>query len=506
MSLIRNLGDKIMSSWNLDKTAIIDTGKIPHLKFSYRSLDALANGVANGLTVKNFKRGMKCAIVAENSAEYLAVYYGILRAGLVVVPLNIKYPAETIKNILDQSECSIVFCTSDLKHLIPDHLPVISFGLELSNFIKPGYFTAVVPKEDEAALLMFTSGSSDKPRGVVISHKNFGWKIMKTAHEVGAVVGSPEFLHLACGPLYHMNALSSSEVILASHGTLVLLPRFNAAAVAESIDQYKIKSISCVPTVLALLFKDLDIDKFNLSSVKFVNSASAPLTQNLISLIKKYFFNALDGIQNNYGLTEVGPRLFGRHPTNKKRPELSVGYPIPGIEYRIVDRVLQIKSPSVMKEYYKNSELSQKNTTADGFYITNDLFEIDDDGFYYFLGRADDMIVCGGENIYLSSIEQILEKHHAINLAIAVPLEDDIKGLKPYAFIELKNNSMITEGEVQQLLTKHLPYYAHPRKIWKMTQVPVTGTNKIDILLLKNIARNLLLNPELKDYSFIRSL
>jgi acyl-coenzyme A synthetase/AMP-(fatty) acid ligase len=211
-------------------------------------------------------------------------------------------------------------------------------------------------------------------------------------------------------------------------------------------------------------------------SVKLVRLTSAPTSSATFQKAKRIFPNA--NIRLGYGLTEVGSSLFGNHPF-LPTPETSVGYPLADIEYRLTNDVLEIKSPSMLIAY---TDLDKSKITKDGFFITNDRFEIDKDGFYYFTGRADDVFACGGIKIYPSEIEKILEQYEGVETAAVIKLEDKIKGFKPYAFIKSQHD--ISQLDLENYVRSKMPFSHCPRKIWIVKDFPYTSIGKIDKLSL----------------------
>jgi acyl-CoA synthetase (AMP-forming)/AMP-acid ligase II len=197
-------------------------------------------------------------------------------------------------------------------------------------------------------------------------------------------------------------------------------------------------------------------------------------------------------ITNAYGTTEGGPVVFGPHPKGIPQPVLSVGYPHRDVTLRLVNDVLEIKSPGLMLGYHKaDSRVPPLASpfTEDGFYITGDMFRVDQDGFYFFIGRSDDMFVSGGENIYPTEVERLLESHPAVDQAAVVPVDDDIKGQKPVAFVVRKSNVAVTEDDLKQHCLQNAPAYQHPRFVWFVENLPLASTNKIDKSELKARAR-----------------
>jgi acyl-CoA synthetase (AMP-forming)/AMP-acid ligase II len=200
-------------------------------------------------------------------------------------------------------------------------------------------------------------------------------------------------------------------------------------------------------------------------------------------------------VTNAYGTTEAGPVVFGPHPKGLKQPEMSVGYPHPQVQLRLVDGdnrdaeqgVLEMKSPAVMNGYHNRPDVPPP-ITKDGFYITGDVLRRDENGFYYFVGRSDDMFVSGGENIYPSDVERMLERHPDVAQAAVVPVEDDIKGQKPVAFIIPKAGHTPSEDEIKKYALANAPAYQHPRFVWFVDDLPLASTNKVDRNLLRRTA------------------
>ena len=196
--------------------------------------------------------------------------------------------------------------------------------------------------------------------------------------------------------------------------------------------------------MIAMMLREHDLmARTDLSSVQFVRMGSAPVSQSLMQALHRALPQAK--VTNAYGTTEAGPVVFGPHPRGLPQPETSVGYPHPKVAVRLVDGgdraatqgELEMKCPAMMLGYHNRPDLPVP-ITADGFYRTGDVFRRDADGFYYFLGRTDDMFVSGGENIYPGDVERMLERHPAVAQATVVPIDDDIKGTKPVAFIIAK--------------------------------------------------------------------
>jgi acyl-CoA synthetase (AMP-forming)/AMP-acid ligase II len=220
-----------------------------------------------------------------------------------------------------------------------------------------------------------------------------------------------------------MNALALAQFASLAHATVVLLPQFNARSYIEAIAIHRCTWLTSVPPMMAMMMRETDLmQATDFSCVQFIRMGSAPVTQSLIDQLRAYFPKA--SILNGYGTTEAGPVVFGPHPKGVAQPELSVGYPHPQVSLRIQgggdEGVLEMKSPANMDGYHNLPELTRKVMTADGYYITGDVFRRDADGFHYFVGRTDDMFVSGAENLYPGEIEKMLERHAAVEQACVV--------------------------------------------------------------------------------------
>jgi long-chain acyl-CoA synthetase len=493
MASFTNLGDLIVRSRDLSKTAIIDLGgeRAPR-EYSYRDLDEGANGVANALVQRGLQRGDRVAILSANRAEYLMAYYGIMRAGMVAVPVNFKFPRETIHFIIKDSGAKLVFCDEARRPDCPPGLPAVNFSRDDSgnapaietgflSFLGGAQFDIVQPRPDEPAMFLYTSGSTGTPKGVVLSHQSHIWVV-----EARLAPGLDQHRYLIAAPLYHMNALALSKLACAAHATIILLPQFTARAYIEAIERYRATWLTAVPPMMAMMLRESDLmARTDLSSVQFIRMGSAPVSQSLMQAIHRALPKA--AVTNAYGTTEAGPVVFGPHPKGLKQPEMSVGYPHPQVQLRLVDGdnrdadqgVLEMKCPAVMNGYHNRPDVPPP-ITQDGYYITGDVFRRDENGFHYFVGRTDDMFVSGGENIYPADVERMLERHPAVAQAAVVPVDDDIKGQKPVAFVIPKSGQTPSEDEVKKFALAHAPAYQHPRFVWFVDELPLASTNKVD--------------------------
>jgi long-chain acyl-CoA synthetase len=477
-----NLGDLIDRSQDLNRLAIVDL-RLPDAprEYTYADMERLSGGVARYLQSRDLPKGSRIAVAALNRAEYIAVYFGVMRAGHVIVPVNIKLPKDIIEFIVDDSSIRLAFADAAARDKLPSGLETIDFDDAGRNgfaaLVKPSAFDTVTPGAGDLAQILYTSGSTGRPKGVLLSHAGQLW-VLKAKTLPAEFAREHQVL---AQPLFHMNGLIVTKCIFLGGASLVVMPSFNPVAYTEAMAKYKITSAFAIPTMFARVVKVLDErPDIDLSSIKQIVLASAPLTQALIDRVRAAVPTA--SVSNN--------------PDGVPTPDLSVGYPVPGSEVRLVDGpdkdhgTLMMRNPAVMVGYQNLPEKTAQ-VIKDGWYISGDVMRRDKNGFFFFFGRADDMFVCSGENIYPLEVEKMLERHPAVAQASVVPLPDDERGQVPVAFIVPVAGARPTVDEIKKFAIDNGPAYNHPRRVEFRADLPLAGTNKIDRNMLTKRAREL---------------
>jgi acyl-CoA synthetase (AMP-forming)/AMP-acid ligase II len=495
---IRNLGSIGSPFRDKGHLAIIDLRDPQHPReIDYPQYHSACDAVARGLIKRGFKPGTRVGLLCSNRAEFLEIFYGTMRAGVVPVMMGILQPADTLAWIIKDADVEMVFCEAPLREKLPAETPVVIIdggGEEgLAALMDPGPFEAFKPEYDSPAFVAYTSGSTGRPKGALLSHRAHSWvaEMISTDRDF-----SPADRMVVAAPLYHKHGMNSIKCVLYGGSTVVLMPKFNARAYIEAINTYRMTVVSGVPTMLAMMLQQRDLlAGRDYSFVRLATMGGAPASDELIDQVADLFKNAK--INLIFGITETSAALFGRHPQGLPRPRHSVGYPIKGNEFKLVGGetpdfgTLHVRGPGMMSGYLNNPEQMAKRIDGEGWYNTGDVLRRDELGWYYFIGRSDDMFTTSGHNIYPAEVELMLERHENIDQAIVVPAPDKIKYTVPYAFIVKRAGSALTEEDVKQHSLKNAPPHQYPRKVIFVDALPLNTIGKIDRRKLEAEAKRL---------------
>lgn len=505
---VRNLG-AIAAPWaGTDRIAFVDvTGDDGPVTVEYAQFDDRSARIAGALISDGLQAGDRVAILADNAVDHGAAYLAMPRAGLVTVPLNTQQPPTKLAEMVDDADARLIIHDAANKAALPPGVAAIELGTdEWADWL-----AAVDPLEpvdvqpDHVAVQMYTSGSTGRPKGVLLSH---GGQLFSIEQYVGGVLPmDPDDRLMVSAPMYHKNAGMQLKMALRLGGTVILLPRFDAATYLRVVAEHGATAVSGVPTMFALMAAQHElVANLDLSSVRRASIGSAPMTQALFDQASALFPSAT--VTNGYGTTEV-VAVFGGHPEGTPRPDITVGHPLASVETRLVDPAtgidaepdrrtgrrqgeLWVRSPGLMIGYHRLDEVTAAKVT-DGWYHTGDVMEADADGWHYFVGRVDDMFVCSGENVYPGDVERMLEQCPAVHQSSVVPVPDELKGMLPVAFIVpsplAAGDADEVAADVKEWALANGPAYSHPRAVWLVDELPLAGTKKIDRTALTDEAR-----------------
>jgi acyl-CoA synthetase (AMP-forming)/AMP-acid ligase II len=491
-----NFGDVIAEAATLypERTVVI----ADRVELDYGELDRRAGRLAALVRDVGVAPGEVVALAMGNDPRFVECLLGVLRARAVALLVNTKLGAETLAYIAGHSEARLVLGHERLEHVerallegAPGGCRSLSMGGAGDAYEDalarhdPAPSAAVDP--DELALLMYTSGSTGLPKGVMLSHSNTWWQARSDAR---TMLMEWADRGLVMGPLYHANALWAILLpMLYVGGSLVVLPEFDPPRVLEAVDREGITYMSGTPSMYSLLLAEAERGDYDVSSIELLQCGSAPVPEELLARIRARFTRC--ELVETYGLTEGGANVLTPRWGIKKLG--STGLPVPDAEIRVVDPAdptrdcgvgeigeLWTRSPANALGYLKDPERTREKFMADGWLRTGDLFRRDEQGYCYFCGRTDDMISVGGENVYPKEVETIILLHPAVADVGVVPAPHPVKGQAPVAWLVLKPGAEATEDEIKQHSLANGPAYAHPRRVFFVDALPVSGTNKLD--------------------------
>ena len=493
-----NLGyfNRMAAREHANRTAIVDLSRPEPLEIFHAALDARMDRVAAALQRFGMQCGDRLLLAMDNRSEFIEVFFGAMRAGVVPIPLNHKLGADTIRFIVQDSRARAAIVSIECHERIETIVEEAGLTPRIATAPAPDgwqdYETVlaggseVVPPEiapRQVAFLPYTSGSTGRPKGVMLPHDGMLWGIRAAQKYWPA---SPDDRALIAGPLFHKNAMRVSvKPRLRVGGSVVILPRFEPRTFLQALAEYACTHAGGVPAMyrLALAEREL-LAELRFPRLRSLEMGSAVVGAELIRAVEAEFGAP---VHEAYGLTEGGGPL--REPVaGGPVPRGSCGLVAPEVEARLVGEdgrenqrqgELWVRSPAVLVGYNNRPELDAERL-VDGFLRTGDIFRRDENGYFYFMGRIDDQFSCGGENIYPKEVELLLAQHPDVVDAVVAPVAHEVKGLAPVALVVLREAPGPREEALRRFTLEHGPAYAHPRRIFAVDQLPLNGAGKID--------------------------
>jgi acyl-CoA synthetase (AMP-forming)/AMP-acid ligase II len=493
-----NPGDLLTAHAGSDAVAVHDLTLGRARDVTYRALAAEVDAAARGLVERGLAPGARVALVSGNRLEFLAAFFGIMKAGMVPLPISIRLPPDALASLVGAARPDLVLADGPRAALLPGapQAPVLSLDdpQGYAALRRPGPFAAVARPPDAIAMQPYTSGTTGLPKGIRLTQRAALWALAKMLPPDRPA--NPDTVVTVAHPLYHKNAMLGTKGAFLNGGRIVMMERFDPAAFAAAIGRFGVTKVHTVPTMMARILADPAlVARIDQRSIREVHMGSAPVSQRLFDDVRAAFPRAT--VRISYGVTEAGPMQFGEHPAGRPRPPRSVGFPLPDVELRLVggatpdEGVLHIRNPGVMVGYDDAPEETARRFTPDGWYVTGDVLRRDADGFYFFVGRDDDMFVVGGYNLYPAAVEATLLRHPDVLQAAVVAVDDAIKGQVPHAFVVLRAGAAADEATLKDFALRHAPAHEHPRRVHVVAELPWAGTNKVDTRLLRATAARL---------------
>jgi long-chain acyl-CoA synthetase len=471
-------------------------GEYACLAFEGRELTNVDQGraasrLANALARRGVGPGDRVVVLMANCPEVLVAYQAILKIGAVVVPIIFLLTSDEIRHILADSAARLVITTPELLSKLEDHArDVIVVG---GDSTQGPCYAELVEREadshatierdpDDIAVILYTSGTTGRPKGVALSHANLltNTRAAASLYELDRTQWA-----LVTLPLSHAYGLMVMNSGLVLGTRAVLLRWFQPELVLETIQAYRVHTMSAVPTMLTYLLHYPDGQRFDTSSVRAWGSGAAPLPLEIVAPFEeKYGGRILEG----YGLTEA-TTVVSVHRFSGVRKLGSVGQPIPGVEVRIRDdggRDLPpgeigevcVRGQSVMLGYYRMPEETARTVRA-GWLHTGDMGRLDEDGYLYIVERKKDLIIRGGFNVFPRDVEEVLYANPKVAEAAVVGAPDSLMGEEVLAFVVLKAGAEATGVEIVDFCQRHLARYKCPKQVRFLDTLPKSPIGKI---------------------------
>ena len=486
-------------------------------RLTYAQVNGAENMVANLLVSRGIQPGDKVALTCANLPYFTIVYYGILKAGATVVPLNVLLKAREVAYHLQDADAKAYFCFEGTAELPIGQEGYAGFeqagdcesffmitvdpaaaspiegtetmGAALAQ--QPPTFETVATDEDDTAVILYTSGTTGQPKGAELRHRNMRDNALAGAELFGASAETPD-TYLCVLPLFH----SFGQTVIqngafAFGGTVVMLPRFDAAAALAAMGKENVTFFAGVPTMywglLGALDESVDVERLAGNLRVAAAGGSALPVEVHKDFQKRFGVTILEG----YGLSETSP-VASFSPYGQPARPGSIGTPMPGVEMKLLqpdswDEVpdgpdeigeIAIKGHNIMKGYYNRPEATEE-VIRDGWFRSGDLGRRDEDGWYYIVDRSKDMIIRGGYNVYPREIEEVLLTHPDVSLAAVVGVPHESHGEEIKAYVILNPGATVTPDELVEWGKKEMASYKYPRLVSIVDSLPMTATGKI---------------------------
>jgi acyl-CoA synthetase (AMP-forming)/AMP-acid ligase II len=490
-----------------DRDCIVFEGK----RWTYAHINERVNQLVNVLTRLGVEKNDRIGMLHVNCNQYIETYFAAAKLGAIFVPLNFRAKADELAYMICNAEVKVLFAGSrylDMVNTILPQLPTVKECISIEGGAKLIYEDLIrssPPDEmfaeigdDDITILMYTSGTTGRPKGVPLRHNAFVTYVLDNVDPASPEIDERNLLTV---PLYHVAGTQAMLAAIYGGRTLVLMKQFEVKEWMETIQQEQATRAMLVPTMLKRVIDDPDFSKYNLSSLKVITYGAAPMPFEVISKAIQVmpwarFINAFGQTETASTITTLGPEDHIIEGTEEERQKKlkrltsSIGRPLTDVEVKIVDDegntlpFLQVgeilaRGPRVMTGYWKDEQKTGQVMTSDGWLRTGDMGWMDEEGYVYLSGRADDMIIRGGENISPEEVEEVLHTHPKIEEASVIGIPSPEWGQEPRAVVVLKKGEKATSEEIIEYCRSKLAGFKRPRSVVFIEALPRSAMGKV---------------------------
>ena len=471
-----------------DRVAI----KLDQIEHSYAALDKAATQAAGLLSAHGVQPGDRVGIMLPNIPHFPICYYGALRAGAVVVPMNPLLKEREVAFHLSDSEAKVLLAWHDVADAAQAGAKQADADCIL---LKSGEFDALLarcppPAEiaerrlDDPAVLLYTSGTTGTPKGAELTHDNLLRNVEITVELFGFDERS---VTLGALPLFHaFGQTCALNATVSVGGMLTLIPRFDAGMALDIIERDRVTIFEGVPTMYAAMLNHPRAGEADASSLEVCVSGGAALPIEIMHAFEEKFDCQ---ILEAYGLSETSPVASSNRRDRERKPG-SIGLPIDGVEMRVIDNQgtevpqggigeVAIRGHNVMKGYWRRPQETADAIDKDGWFKTGDLASVDEDGYFFIVDRKKDLVIRGGYNVYPREVEDVLYEHPDVHQAAVIGIPHNVLGEEVAAAVVLKAGAHSTPAELRAFVKLRIAAYKYPRHIWFVDELPQGPSGKI---------------------------
>ena len=451
---------------------------------TYAELDSRATRLAAGLAARGLRRGDRLATLTTTSPDHVATFFACARLGVALQPISWRLASAEVAYQLEDAEPSLLLASDDYAELARKAGTKVEIARIGDPTLEADGEVEDVARDDDPLLLVYTSGTTGKPKGALLSHANCFWTNLSfdrtTSLRDGDVV-------LQVLPQFHVGGWNVQPLLAWWKGaTVVLEPAFDAARALDLIAEHGVTTMMGVPATYLFLAQEPGFADADLSSLRLAVVGGAPMPE---ALLETWIARGIEIVQG-YGLTEAAPNVLCLPPEEATRKLGFAGKPYPHVDVALRDAdtgalvegtgtgELVVRGPNVFAGYWRNAEATEA-AFADGWLLTGDVAERDAEGFYRIAGRIKDMVISGGENVYPAEIEDVLHAHPAVLEAAVVGVPDERWGEACAAFVVLREGSNVGTEELQRLCRDQLARFKVPKTFAFVDALPRSSMGKV---------------------------
>ncbi|MFC4544121.1 class I adenylate-forming enzyme family protein [Halosolutus amylolyticus] len=496
---------------------------------SYEEFESQANSVANVLVDHGVEPGDRVGLFIPNTTQFPSAYFGILKAGAVATPLNLRMDPETLGYVIQDAGIDTMIASA----FLAEEAQELAAAAGVETLFLPGVadeergvvnyshatmeadetFDPIDREMDDIAVQPYTSGTTGRPKGVLLSHRNV-LSTLESYSRGGLAIDADDSILLVL-PMFHIYALNALMGSFVYRGaTMVLQPEPDPVDMLTAIDEHDLTKFAGVPAMYTMMFREYreNPDEYDVSSLDDVTCAAAPLAEEVRRSIEEAWNVP---VVEGWGMTETSPGGTLEPARGVRKEAGCIGPPLPNIELKIVDPAtretkiapddlepfpdpeidfddeeavtgeLAIRGPNVFEGYHNRREKTDEVFDDEGWFYTEDVARVDEDGYFWMVDRADDMILTGGNNVYPAEVEDALYEHPDVAEAAVVAAPHEVKGEAPVAFVVPEAGSDVSEADLRAFALDRVATYAHPRRVFVVEELPRSATQKVQRYVLE---------------------